>query len=109
MTIVEEGDEVLIPDPGFVAYPTIVRMAGGVPVFYRLPAASDFAFDAADFRRRVSPRTKAVVLISPSNPTGRVLTDDDMAAMPGPLAGKADSALSEKTHRGVSPPPRRPP
>ena len=41
-TLVDDGDEVLLPDPGFVAYPTIVRMAGGRPVFYRLPAAGDF-------------------------------------------------------------------
>ena len=60
MTLVDEGDEVLIPDPGFVAYPTIVRMAGGVPKFYKLPAARDFAFDSEDFRRRLTPRTKAV-------------------------------------------------
>src|SRR5918911_2807673 len=86
LTLVDEGDEVLLPDPGFVAYPTIVRMAGGVPKFYRLPAANNFAFDAEDFRRCVSPRTKVCVLISPSNPTGRVLTDEDMAVMAGALA-----------------------
>ncbi len=81
LTIVDEGDEVLLPDPGFVAYPTIVRMAGGVPVFYKLPAANDFRFDAEDFRRKLSPRTKLVVAISPSNPTGRALSTHDLAAM----------------------------
>src|SRR6202011_1730685 len=45
MTMVDDGDEVLLPDPGFVAYPTIVRMAGGRPVFYRLPAAQGFGFE----------------------------------------------------------------
>ena len=70
-----------MPDPGFVAYPTIVRMAGGVPIFYRLPAARGFGFDADDFRRGLSPRTKAVVLISPSNPTGRVLSGEDLELM----------------------------
>ncbi len=81
LTIVDEADEVLLPDPGFVAYPTIVRMAGGVPVFYKLPATNDFRFDAEDFRRKLSPRTKLVVCISPSNPTGRTLSIDDLAAM----------------------------
>src|ERR671932_1161669 len=81
MTLVDAGDEVLIPDPGFVAYPVIVRMAGGTPVFYKLPASRDFSFDAEDFRRKLSPRTKVVIVISPSNPTGRVLTRDELAQM----------------------------
>src|SRR6266700_3806048 len=62
-TLVDEGDEVLLPDPGFVAYPTIVRMAGGRPVFYKLPAARDFGLDIDDFRRKLSKRTKVVVCI----------------------------------------------
>jgi aspartate/methionine/tyrosine aminotransferase len=99
LTLVDHGDEVLLPDPGFVAYPTIVRMAGGTPVFYRLPAANNFAFDAEDFRRRVSPRTKVCVLISPSNPTGRVLTDADMRAMADALAGTNAYAVSDEIYR----------
>ena len=81
MTLVEADDEVLIPDPGFVAYPTITRMAGGRPTFYRLPAAKDFSFDLDDFKRQLNARTKIVVVTSPSNPTGRSLTDDELRAM----------------------------
>ena len=99
MTIVDEGDEVLLPDPGFVAYPTIVRMAGGVPKFYRLPAARDFDFDAEDFRRGLSPRTKAVVCISPSNPTGRVLSRADLAAMADALQGTDAFVVSDEIYR----------
>ncbi len=98
MTIVDEGDEVLLPDPGFVAYPTIVRMAGGVPIFYRLPAAGEFSFDPDEFRRRVSPRTKAVVLISPSNPTGRVFSEDDLALMAGVLEGTDAYVISDEIY-----------
>ncbi|HWS99640.1 MAG TPA: aminotransferase class I/II-fold pyridoxal phosphate-dependent enzyme [Pyrinomonadaceae bacterium] len=98
MTIVDEGDEVLLPDPGFVAYPTIVRMAGGVPVFYRLPASGGFAFDADDFRRKLSPRTKAVVVISPSNPTGRVFSDEDLASMAGVLAATGAHVISDEIY-----------
>jgi aspartate/methionine/tyrosine aminotransferase len=99
MTLVDEGDEVLLPDPGFVAYPTIVRMAGGLPIFYRLPAARDFAFDAEDFRRRITKRTKAVVVISPSNPTGRTLTADNLAAMSDALAGTGVYVISDEIYR----------
>lgn len=99
MTLVDQGDEVLLPDPGFVAYPTIVRMAGGEPVFYRLPKENDFGFDAEDFRRRLSPRTKAVVTISPSNPTGRVLSPEDFAAMSDALRGTGAYAISDEIYR----------
>lgn len=99
MTLVDEGDEVLLPDPGFVAYPAIVRMAGGRSVFYRLPATRNFAFDAEDFRRRLSPRTKAVVCISPSNPTGRTLSRDDLAAISATLAGTNIFVISDEIYR----------
>src|SRR5438874_3828549 len=101
MTIVDEGDEVLIPDPGFVAYPTIVRMAGGTPVRYRLPAARDFAFDAEDFRSRLTPRTKAVVCISPSNPTGRVLSRDELREMACALEGTNALVISDEIYRDL--------
>ncbi|HEY0431480.1 MAG TPA: aminotransferase class I/II-fold pyridoxal phosphate-dependent enzyme, partial [Pyrinomonadaceae bacterium] len=81
MTLVEAGDEVLIPDPGFVAYPTITRMAGGVPTFYQLPAARDFSFDLNDFKLRLTSKTKVVVCTSPSNPTGRTLSSEELSGM----------------------------
>jgi aspartate aminotransferase len=101
MTMVDHGDEVLLPDPGFVAYPAIVRMAGGVPVFYRLPAARDFGFDAEEFQRKLSPRTKAVVCISPSNPTGRVLAKEDLAAMAEVLRPTGVYAISDEIYRDL--------
>jgi aspartate aminotransferase len=81
LATVDEGDEVLLPNPGFVAYPTIVKMAGGRARFYRLPAEQGFGFDIDEFRRAWSPRTKVIVCISPSNPTGRVLSPDALKVM----------------------------
>jgi aspartate aminotransferase len=101
LTIVDEGDDVLIPDPGFVAYPTIIRMAGGNPVPYRLPAAGGFGFDAEEFRRALTPRTRAVVCISPSNPTGRVLSREDLAAMARALEGTGAFLVSDEIYRGL--------
>ncbi|HYE64117.1 MAG TPA: aminotransferase class I/II-fold pyridoxal phosphate-dependent enzyme [Pyrinomonadaceae bacterium] len=101
MTIVDQGDEVLLPDPGFVAYPAIVRMAGGRPIFYRLPASRSFGFDREDFRRRLSPRTKAVVCISPSNPTGRILSNDDLASMAEALQGTGVHVISDEIYRDL--------
>ncbi|MDQ3917048.1 MAG: aminotransferase class I/II-fold pyridoxal phosphate-dependent enzyme [Acidobacteriota bacterium] len=108
MTLVDEGDEVLIPDPGFVVYPTIVRMAGGVPKFYPMPAARGFGFDAEEFRRGLSPRTKAVVCISPSNPTGRVLTREELAALASALEGTGVYVLSDEIYRELYFTPERP-
>jgi aspartate/methionine/tyrosine aminotransferase len=101
LTLVDEGDEVLIPDPGFVAYPTIVRMAGGVPKFYRMPAARGFDFDAGEFRRQLSPRTKVVVCISPSNPTGRVLAREELEAMAAALEGTGVYVVSDEIYRDL--------
>jgi aspartate aminotransferase len=101
LTLVDEGDEVLIPDPGFVAYPTIVRMAGGTPKFYKLPAARDFSFDAEEFRRALTPRTKAVVCISPSNPTGRVLSREELSEMARALEGSGAYVISDEIYRDL--------
>jgi len=109
LTLVDEGDEVLIPDPGFVAYPTIVRMAGGVPRFYRMPASRDFAFDAEEFRRQLTPRTKVVVCISPSNPTGRVLSRAEMASLAEALEGSGAYVVSDEIYRDLYFTGERPP
>ncbi len=108
MTLIDEGDEVLLPDPGFVAYPAIVQMAGGKPIFYRLPADRDFCFDAEEFRRSLSPRTKAVVCISPSNPTGRALTSKNLAAMATALEHTGIFVISDEIYRELYFTPERP-
>ena len=78
LTIVDEGDEVLLPNPSFPAYEACVKIAGGTPVYYRLPAEKDFAFDVEEFRKAITPKTKAAVVISPSNPTGKIFSEDDL-------------------------------
>jgi len=108
-TLVDEGDEVLLPDPGFVAYPAIVRMAGGRPVFYRLPAARGFALDLDDFRRKLSARTRVVVSISPSNPTGRALGPGDVRGMADALAGSGAIVVSDEIYRELYFGDERPP
>ena len=101
LTLVDEGDEVLLPDPGFVAYPTIVRMAGGVSTFYRLPRERDFRFDAEEFRRALTPKTKVVVCVSPSNPTGQTLSHDDLASIADVLRDHGAYAISDEIYRDL--------
>lgn len=101
LTLVEEGDEVLLPDPGFVAYPTIVRMAGGVARFYRLPCERDFGFDVEEFRTALTPRTKVVVCISPSNPTGRTLSLSDLVSIADALRDTGAYLISDEIYRDL--------
>ncbi|HVT45891.1 MAG TPA: pyridoxal phosphate-dependent aminotransferase [Thermoanaerobaculia bacterium] len=80
---VSEGDEVLLPDPGFVSYEALTRLAGGVPVAYRLDS-DGWGIDLEEIRDRLTDRTKAIVVNSPSNPTGGVIDEatlDALAAM----------------------------
>ena len=73
LALVEAGDEVIYPDPGFPTYAAMIGVAGGVPVPVPLREENDFAFDLDAFDRLVSDRTRMVVLNSPSNPTGGVM------------------------------------
>lgn len=101
LALIDEGDEVLLPNPGFVAYPAIVRMAGGTANFYRLPREKGFAFDIDEFRRALTPRTKVVVCISPSNPTGRVIADDDLASIGAALRDQGSYLISDEIYRDL--------
>ena len=108
MSLVEEGDEVLLPNPGFVAYPTIVKMAGGKANFYRLPSEKDFAFDAEEFRRALTPQTKVVVCTSPSNPSGRTLSRDDLLSITDALRDHGAYLISDEIYRELYYTPERP-
>ena len=75
MAIIEPGDEVLYPDPGFPGYPSITAGFGGVPVSYELSERRGFQADPDEIAAKITPRTKAIITCSPNNPTGTVYTD----------------------------------
>ncbi|MEX2471232.1 MAG: aminotransferase class I/II-fold pyridoxal phosphate-dependent enzyme [Gemmatimonadota bacterium] len=78
LTYVDQGDEVIYPSPGFPIYESWVRFLGAVPVPLRLREERDFAFTPEELGDLITPRTKLVILNSPSNPTGGVLSKDDL-------------------------------
>lgn len=78
MSIIDEGDEVVMPTPGFPAYGSLIRYAGGTPVPLPLREDRGFGFDARELRRLVGPKTSAIIINSPHNPTGGVLTDEQL-------------------------------
>jgi aspartate aminotransferase len=78
MTYVNPGDEVIYPSPGFPIYESWVTFVGAVPVPLHLDDQRGFRFDASDIEKLITPRTKVLIINSPSNPTGGVLTRDDL-------------------------------
>lgn len=75
LAILEEGDEVIYPDPGFPTYEAAIRVAGAKPVPVPLAEQEGFDLDWPAFQRRVSPRTRLIILNSPGNPTGGILSE----------------------------------
>lgn len=73
LSLVNPGDEVLVPSPFWVSYPEQIKMAGGIPVFVECPESEGFKLTAQAILAKITPRTKVLVLNSPSNPTGAVV------------------------------------
>jgi aspartate aminotransferase len=78
LALVEPGDEVIYPNPGFPIYESMIRFSGGVPVPIPLVEARGFSFDLDTLRKRLSPKTKLLVLNSPQNPTGGLIPPEDI-------------------------------
>lgn len=81
LALVEEGDEVIYPNPGFPIYESMIRFVGGHPVPLRLRMENEFRVDVEELARLITPRTRMLILNSPANPTGGVLTREDLAAI----------------------------
>jgi aspartate aminotransferase len=78
LALVEPGDEVIYPDPGFPTYEAMIKVAGGIPVAVPLLEDNSFSFDLDAFDRLINERTKLIILNSPSNPTGGVIPLADL-------------------------------
>lgn len=78
LALVEPGDEVIYPNPGFPTYEAMIKVAGGVPVAVPLLEESQFSFDLDAFDRLINEKTKLIILNSPSNPTGGVIPPADL-------------------------------
>ena len=81
MATVNPGDEVIVPAPYWVSYPDIVLLAGGVPVIVQGPPEKGFKLQAADLAKAITPKTKWLILNSPSNPSGAAYSREEMKAL----------------------------
>lgn len=86
LVLIDEGDEVIIPAPFWVSYPEMVKMADGTPVIIPAGFEQDFKITPAQLEAAITPKTKALILCSPSNPTGSVYTKEELAALAEVLA-----------------------
>lgn len=86
MTLVGEGDEVIVPAPYWVSYPEMVKLADATPVVIRAGIEQDFKITPAQLEAAITPKTKALILCSPSNPTGSVYSKEELAGLAAVLA-----------------------
>ncbi len=98
LALIEEGDEVIYPDPGFPIYESMVNFVGGRCVPIPLREENDFRASADDLGKLISERTRLVILNSPQNPTGGVLTAADLREIAAVLEGRNIMVLSDEIY-----------
>ena len=96
--IVNPGDEVIIPQPSFVCYEPIVRLAGGVPVFIETVAENEFRLTADQLKKAITEKTKLLILPYPCNPTGAIMTAEDLEAIADVLRDTDIFILSDEIY-----------
>lgn len=98
MALAGDGDEVVIPLPYWVTFPEQVRLAGGVPVFVETSVDDGFRLRASDVCGKITPRTRAVILNSPSNPTGCLIGKDDLETIVEACAERGVLVIADETY-----------
>ena len=96
--LVNPGDEVIIPVPSFVCYGPLTEMAGGVPVYVELTAENGFRLTPEQLKAAITPRTKALVLPFPSNPTGGIMERRDLEAIAQVLKDNDIMVISDEIY-----------
>ena len=100
--LVNVGDEVLIPEPSFVCYKPLTQMAGGVPVPLPTRAEDQFKLTADSLRAAITPRTKLLILPYPNNPTGAIMTRDELQAIATVIKDTNIVVLSDEIYNSLT-------
>jgi aspartate aminotransferase len=101
LALIEQGDEVIYPNPGFPIYESMIRFSGGVPVPIPLVEERGFSFDLDSLRQRLSPKTKLLILNSPQNPTGGLIPPEDMDAIAHLVRDRDLMVLSDEIYSRI--------
>lgn len=96
--LVSVGDEIIIPQPSFVCYEPIVRLAGGIPVIVELKAENEFRLTADELRAAITPKTKLLIFPFPCNPTGAIMEKEDLESIAAVLRGTDICVLSDEIY-----------
>lgn len=90
LALVNEGDEVIYPNPGFPIYESMIKFVGGVPVPIKLEESMGFAFNTENFKKLITPKTKLVIINTPQNPTGGILNESEIRQIADILKDRPD-------------------
>jgi aspartate aminotransferase len=101
LTLVEAGDEVIYPNPGFPIYESMIRFAGGTAVPAPLREELDFRMDVDEVLRLITSRTKMIILNSPNNPTGSVLSPSDLERLAAGVRHTGVTLFSDEIYRRI--------
>ncbi len=96
--IINEGDEILVPEPSFVCYSPLVEMSDGIPVPIETKEENRFKLTAEELKAKITPKTKALILPFPNNPTGAVMRRDDLEKIAEVLRGTDIMVISDEIY-----------
>ena len=95
--LLDEGDEVIMSDPGYACYPNFVKFLGGTPVFVPVLESKKFQIDPDEIAKKINSKTRAIIINSPANPTGMILDRDVMKA----IASLGPLIISDEIYHGL--------
>lgn len=101
-TLCDPGDEILVPDPSYTSYSPTVRFTGGVPIPLHTDADTGFKLTAETIRNAITPRTKAIVVAYPNNPTGAIMTRQELIDALAPLKDTDIIVISDEIYAELS-------
>ena len=100
-SILDPGDEVIMFDPSYDAYDPIVRLAGGIPIHISLKASNGYRIDWDELARKITPKTKAIMVNSPHNPTGSIWNPSDLDAFAEIIKGTQILIVSDEVYEHI--------
>ena len=99
--LIENGDEVIIPSPYWVTYPEQVKYSGGVPVFIETDESTNFKITPEQLKKAITPKTKILMLNTPSNPTGSIYSKEELTAIGKVLEGTDIIVFSDEMYEKI--------